>query len=110
MHANGKPSLLIRVHPRHPQLNLFLVSSSAGYGRIPTLDSRSMSRGRKTMRSSTRPSSRLASIAFAALLLTATAARAADGVAPNLATFEPGKEIKIADPQTGGLGWYVVYT
>jgi len=33
----------------------------------------------------------------------------ADGVTPDQATFSPGKETKITDPQTGGLGWYVVY-
>src|SRR5258708_32046983 len=35
--------------------------------------------------------------------------KAADGVAPDLATFSPGKETKILDPKTGGVGWYVVY-
>ena len=32
----------------------------------------------------------------------------ADGVAPALATFSAGKETKILDPETGGLGYYVV--
>jgi dienelactone hydrolase len=39
--------------------------------------------------------------------------RAADppagGAPPDQATFSPGKETKILDPKTGGLGWYVVY-
>ena len=37
------------------------------------------------------------------------AAAPADGVKPEQATFTPGKETKIADPLTGGVGWYVVY-
>src|SRR4051812_28934108 len=43
------------------------------------------------------------------LVMTAQAARGADGVAPEQATFAPGKETKILDPKTGGVGWYVVY-
>jgi predicted esterase len=47
---------------------------------------------------------------FVAMPLTAAAlARAADGIAPDQATFSPGKETKIIDAQTGGVGWYVVY-
>lgn len=34
---------------------------------------------------------------------------AADGVPPDKATFSAGQETKIADPATGGVGWYVVY-
>jgi acetyl esterase/lipase len=37
-------------------------------------------------------------------------ALAADGVVPEKATFAAGQEVKILDPKTGGLGWYVVYT
>jgi outer membrane protein assembly factor BamD (BamD/ComL family)/dienelactone hydrolase len=52
-------------------------------------------------------------LAAAALLFTASTLRAADpaagGVPPDQATFTPGKEVKILDPKTGGLGWYVVY-
>jgi predicted esterase len=33
----------------------------------------------------------------------------AGGVAPEQATFTPGKETKILDPQTGGVGYYVVW-
>ena len=45
-----------------------------------------------------------------AICFLATRSRAADiGVAPEQATFFPGKETKILDPKTGGLGWYVVY-
>ncbi len=44
------------------------------------------------------------------LLLGALSVRAADpGVAPEAAVFAPGKEVKILDPKTGGLGWYLVY-
>jgi pimeloyl-ACP methyl ester carboxylesterase len=32
------------------------------------------------------------------------------GVPPEQAVFTPGKEVKILDPKTGGLGWYRVYT
>lgn len=50
---------------------------------------------------------------FLVLLLLATtpshAADAKDAVAPEQATFAAGKEVKILDPKTGGLGWYVVY-
>ncbi|MDB5320407.1 MAG: hypothetical protein JWN40_2038 [Phycisphaerales bacterium] len=49
---------------------------------------------------------------LAALLFTSSTVRAADavpGVPPDQATFTPGKEIKILDPKTGGLGWYVIY-
>src|SRR3954464_4901958 len=48
----------------------------------------------------------------AALLLFATfSAFAADpGVLPETAVLSPGKEVKILDPKTGGLGWYLVYT
>lgn len=57
------------------------------------------------------PSSLLVLVAFVAGygLATPFAARAADGVAPDKATFSPGQETKIADPATGGVGWYVVY-
>ena len=46
------------------------------------------------------------------LVLAAPAVRAADnpGVPPEEAQFAPGKEVKILDPKTGGLGWYLVYT
>ncbi len=45
------------------------------------------------------------------LLFTAFSARAAEpGVPPEQAIFSPGKEVKILDPKTGGLGWYLVYT
>lgn len=44
------------------------------------------------------------------ILYLAPLARGADaGVPPEQATFSPGKETKILDPTTGGLGWYVVY-
>ena len=46
---------------------------------------------------------------LSALLAAVKPARAADGVAPDQATFSPGKETKIIDAQTGGVGWYVVY-
>jgi predicted esterase len=46
------------------------------------------------------------------LVLRVPTVRAADapGVPPEQAAFEPGKEAKILDPKTGGLGWYLVYT
>jgi dienelactone hydrolase len=37
------------------------------------------------------------------------AADAKDGVTPEQATFAAGKEVKILDAKTGGLGWYTVY-
>ena len=40
---------------------------------------------------------------------THAADKPADGVSPAQATFIAGKEIKILDPATGGLGYYVVY-
>ena len=45
------------------------------------------------------------------LILFTHAVHAADnpGVPPEQATFTPGKETRIIDPRTGGLGWYVVY-
>src|SRR5258708_3322747 len=43
------------------------------------------------------------------LVMTAQAARGADGVAPEQATFAPGKETKILDPKAGGVGGEVVY-
>src|SRR2546423_2293635 len=48
---------------------------------------------------------------YAALMLCGAvlAAPPVDGVAPEQATFAPGRETKILDPKTGGLGWYVVY-
>lgn len=50
---------------------------------------------------------------IAALLLSLAplSARGADaGVPPEQAVFAPGKEVKILDPKTGGLGYYLVYT
>jgi predicted esterase len=56
-------------------------------------------------------SPRLLIAALLLLLFTTLAARAADtGVVPEQAVFAPGKEVKILDPKTGGLGWYLVYT
>jgi predicted esterase len=56
---------------------------------------------------------RLREIALCAALgcvsLSARAAAPADGVSPDQATFSAGKETKILDPETGGVGWYVVY-
>ncbi len=33
-----------------------------------------------------------------------------EGVSPEDAKFTAGKEVKILDPETGGVGWYCVYT
>jgi predicted esterase len=49
---------------------------------------------------------------FIALMLATAPCRAADakdGVPPEQATFAAGKEVKILDTKTGGLGWYTVY-
>jgi predicted esterase/outer membrane protein assembly factor BamD (BamD/ComL family) len=48
---------------------------------------------------------------FVLALVTSTL-HAADnpGVTPDQAIFAAGKEVKILDPKTGGLGWYLVYT
>ena len=52
---------------------------------------------------------------FLILALAAAAALAADkgaapeGVSPEQATFSAGRETKILDPETGGVGWYVVW-
>ena len=42
-------------------------------------------------------------------ILPAFGADKSEGVAPDKATFTAGKETKILDPETGGVGWYVVY-
>src|SRR3954453_15409380 len=59
------------------------------------------------------PAYRLALSAVALLAgvsaLSTPPARAADGVAPEQATFSPGQETKLADPKTGGGGGYVLY-
>jgi predicted esterase len=49
----------------------------------------------------------LAAVLFFVPQLTRAAADL--GVPPEQATFSPGKETKILDARTGGLGWYVVY-
>ena len=56
--------------------------------------------------------SRLACVALClSVFLPPLLARAADpvGVPPEQATFAAGKEVRIIDPKTGGLGWYCVY-
>lgn len=56
---------------------------------------------------------RIPTCALVALMIGISSPRAlaADaGVAPEQAVFSPGKEVKILDPKTGGLGWYLVYT
>jgi len=49
------------------------------------------------------------SVTLAVALLSRAADKPTDGVAPAMATFTAGKETKILDPATGGLGYYVVY-
>jgi outer membrane protein assembly factor BamD (BamD/ComL family)/pimeloyl-ACP methyl ester carboxylesterase len=48
-------------------------------------------------------------ILIAVLFAGVVRVRGDDGVPPEKATFMAGKETKILDPQTGGLGYYVVY-
>jgi predicted esterase len=50
----------------------------------------------------------LSLLTFAALFATAQA-DFKGAVPPDQATFSPGKETKILDPATGGLGYYVIY-
>lgn len=61
------------------------------------------------MRLTMRSFSALTILAAALLAIAAHPTRAVDGVAPEQATFAAGKETKILDPKTGGVGWYVVY-
>jgi pimeloyl-ACP methyl ester carboxylesterase len=64
------------------------------------------------MPSRVRPRLLASCLALLCAAVSALSARAADpaaGTPPDQAAFAPGKETKILDPKTGGLGWYVVY-